>query len=178
MANQQNMVGPILDPSRFPQSIEAEGIRICLTYDPLPINEILAFTRSPLAGANILFLGTTRNSFDDRPVSHLLYQAYPALALRSFRRIAETVKAKHHLSRVCLMHRLGEVNIEEESIAVCVSAGHRGPAWKGAEEALELCKQSVEIWKMEWFGDQADGHHESGVWRANDKRDAEGKVCN
>lgn len=164
----------LLDPCKFPQttSNEAQSIKVSLTYDAISSSEVLAFIRSPNAGANVLFLGTTRNSFDDRPVSKLSYSAYPAMALRSFLKIAEAVQEKHGLEKVCLMHRLGEVGIEEESIAVAVSAGHRKPAWRGAEEALERCKERVEIWKMESFADVEDG---DGQWRANRDTDGQGK---
>ena len=85
-------------------------------------------------------------------------------------KIAEAVKEKHGLEKVCLQHRLGEVAIEEESIAVAVSAGHRSPAWQGAEDALERCKERVEIWKLESFADDGDGQ-----WRANRNTDGEGR---
>jgi molybdopterin synthase catalytic subunit len=164
----------LLDPAKFPQSLSSEdgSIKVSLTYDHISSSDVLAFIRSPNAGANVLFLGTTRNSFDNRPVSKLSYSAYPALALRSFIRIAEAVKEKHGLEKVCLMHRLGEVGIEQESIAVAVSAGHRKPAWNGAEEALEKCKARVEIWKMESFADVEDG---DGQWRANCDTDGQGR---
>ena len=166
--------GSLLDPSKFPQSLSNADntIEVSLTYSPLPTPQILSFIRSPAAGANVLFLGTTRNSFAARPVRSLSYSAYPALALRSFLAIAEDVQAKHGLERVCLMHRLGEVGIEEESIAVAVSAAHRKPAWEGAEEALERCKERVEVWKMEVFADVEDG---GGEWRANRDTDGEGR---
>lgn len=76
--------------------------------------------------------------------------------------IAQAVKEKHSLTAVSMVHRLGVVPIEEESILIAVSAPHRHAAWKGGEEALELCKEKVEIWKLEEFGGD-----EGGVWRAN-----------
>src|SRR3989440_5278710 len=161
----------ILDPARFPQRIATDNIHAELTYGPLDIPAILKFVRSPSCGANVLFLGTTRNSFDNRRVARLSYSAYPALALRSFKSIAEAVIQEHGLEKVCLVHRLGHVPVEEESIAVAVSAGHRGPAWRGAEEALEKCKERVEVWKMEVFEDDPGG----GEWRAKKERGAEGK---
>ncbi len=163
----------VLDPSNFPQSLMSESIHIELRYAPLNISECLAFTRSPAAGANVLFLGTTRNNFDDRPVTRLSYSAYPKLALKSLFAIAENVKARHGLEKVYIAHRLGEVAIEEESIAVSVSSGHRQAGWKGSEEILERVKARAEIWKREWFG---DGVIEEGVWRANKDRDATGKA--
>ena len=161
----------MLDPANFPQCVISPDFHVELRYDPLDTRAILDFVRSPSCGANVLFLGTTRNSFDGRPVSKLSYSAYPALALKSFKAIADAVVQKHGLDKVCIVHRLGHVPVEEESIAVAVSAGHRTPAWRGAEEALERCKERVEIWKMEVFGDDEGG----GEWRANKERDGEGR---
>lgn len=162
----------VLDPCNFPQNLESSNIFISLVYDPLDVSAYLRFTRSPTAGANVLFLGTTRNNFDDRPVSRLSYSAYPSLALKSLHTIAEDVQKKHGLEKVAIVHRLGEVKIEEESIAVVVSSGHRANAWKAAEEILERVKARAEIWKREWFADT--GEIEEGVWRANRDRDGHG----
>lgn len=158
-------------PSNFPQALTSSNIHVELTYDALDTSTVLKFVRSPTCGANVLFLGTTRNSFDNRPVAKLSYSAYPALALKSFKSIAEWVIQQHGVEKVYIVHRLGHVPVEEESIAVAVSAGHRGPAWKGAEEALERCKERVEVWKMEVFGDEEGG----GEWRANNETDSQGK---
>lgn len=165
---------PLLDPARFPQCITTNDIHVELRYDLLDVPAVLRTIRSPTCGANVLFLGTTRNSFDNRPVARLSYSAYPALALKSFKAIAETAIREYQLEKVCIVHRLGHVPVEEESIAVAVSAGHRGPAWKGAEDVLEKCKERVEVWKMEVFGDEEGG----GEWRANKERDSEGKPRN
>ena len=76
--------------------------------------------------------------------------------------IAQSVKTKHELTAISMIHRLGVVPIGEESILIAVSSPHRQAAWKGGEEALELCKEKVEVWKLEEFGGE-----EGGVWRAN-----------
>lgn len=77
--------------------------------------------------------------------------------------IARGVKDKHALTAVSMVHRLGVVPIGEESILIAVSAPHRQAAWRGGEEALEACKEKVEVWKLEGFGGDDGG----GVWRAN-----------
>ncbi|RMJ20516.1 hypothetical protein PHISP_08614, partial [Aspergillus sp. HF37] len=99
---------------------------------------------SPSAGANVLFLGTTRDSFDERPVTQLSYTTYPPLALKTLQRIAAEAVQKHGLIGLCIAHRLGVVPVGESSIAVAVSAAHRGPAWRAGEEVLELCKERLE----------------------------------
>ena len=76
------------------------------------------------------------------------------------RSIATTVRDAHGLISIAITHRLGKVEIGEESILIAVSSAHRKAAFAAGEECLEKVKQDVEIWKEEWF---ADG----GVWRAN-----------
>lgn len=85
-------------------------------------------------------------------------------------RIAEEAVETHQLEGVSVAHRLGEVPIGEVSIVVGVSAGHRGPAFRGGEEVLERCKERLEVWKEEVF---KDGGSE---WRANREWDGEGRV--
>lgn len=109
-----------------------------------------------------LFQGTTRDSFADKTVVHLAYQSYAPLALRTMKSIAQHLKEKHGLNGIAMIHRLGVVPIGEESILIAVSSAHRQAAWRAGEEALELCKEKVEIWKLEEFGGE-----EGGVWRAN-----------
>ncbi|KAG0153997.1 hypothetical protein PDIDSM_1376 [Penicillium digitatum] len=155
-----------LDPKTYPRTHHdaSLNIHLTLTYDTLDANTCLSQTSSPAAGANILFLGTTRDTFEGRSVSQLSYTAYPPLALKTLTGIAEAAVKTHRLEGVSIAHRLGTVPIGEASIAIAVSAGHRGAAWRGGEEVLEACKEKVEIWKREEF---VDGGME---WRANTDR--------
>lgn len=75
--------------------------------------------------------------------------------------ICKDLRTTHGLISIAMIHRLGTVPIGEESILIAVSAPHRQAAWKAAEQALEDCKQRVEVWKREEF------EGEDGVWRAN-----------
>jgi molybdopterin synthase catalytic subunit len=76
--------------------------------------------------------------------------------------ICKSIQEKHSLVSIAMIHRLGVVPIGEESILITVSSPHRQAAWKAGEEALEECKEKVEVWKREEFGGE-----EGGVWRAN-----------
>ncbi|CAI7566643.1 unnamed protein product [Penicillium crustosum] len=140
-----------LDPKTYPRTHHdaTQNIHITLTYETLDANTCLSQTASPAAGANILFLGTTRDTFEGRSVSQLSYTAYPPLTLKTLAGIAEAAVKTHKLEGVSIAHRLGIVPIGEASIAI-------------AEKA--------EIWKREEF---VDGGME---WRANADRDAEGKL--
>ncbi|OJD13181.1 hypothetical protein AJ78_06343 [Emergomyces pasteurianus Ep9510] len=117
------------------------NIHLELTYNPLDPTKSLAQVRSPDAGANVRFLGTTQSTFNDRLVARLTYS---------------------------------EVAVTEESIAIAVSAGHRGAAWKAGEEALEQCMEKAEIWKREEFVEAGEGE---GEWRANRDTDPRGNLA-
>ncbi|KNG82945.1 molybdopterin synthase catalytic subunit [Aspergillus nomiae NRRL 13137] len=173
MASEEPTATPAhLDPQTYPRHLtdEAQNIHLELTYAPLNPQAALDKISSPAAGANVLFLGTTRNTFEDRPVAQLSYTAYPPLTFKTLAGIARDAVAKHGLTGIVIAHRLGVVPIREASIVIAVSSGHRRAAWRAGEEVLEICKEKAEIWKREEF---VDGGME---WRENRERDGDGKV--
>nr|OQO32679.1 hypothetical protein B0A51_00057 [Rachicladosporium sp. CCFEE 5018] len=148
--------------AQFPgvQALTEPNIHVALTYAPLSSQSTLDLVKSPSAGAIVLFAGTTRATFLDRPITHLAYSAYVPLALRTLHSVARATKTAHSLIAIAITHRLGVVPIGEESVLIAVSSPHRKAAWLAGEECLEKVKERVEIWKEEWFED-------GGVWRAN-----------
>ncbi|KAF2090397.1 Molybdopterin biosynthesis MoaE [Saccharata proteae CBS 121410] len=147
--------------SSDPMIREEENLHVELTYEHLDVVKCMARVKSPKAGAVVIFAGTTRDNFADKTVKSLTYQSYAPRALKTLLELAQSIKEKHALTAISLTHRLGTVPIGEESILIAVSAPHRQAAWRGGEEALEVCKEKVEVWKLEEFED------EEGVWRAN-----------
>ncbi|KAF2271001.1 molybdopterin-converting factor subunit 2 [Lojkania enalia] len=158
----------VTEPSTYTPDIPSDPItrttdtiHIELTPHPLNAFSATSFVRSPSAGATVLFIGTTRDSFNNLPVSSLAYTSYPPLAMSTLYSIASTMLTKHALTKIAIVHKLGECPIGEESILIAVSSPHRQAAWRAGEEALEETKKRAEIWKLERF----EGGE--GVWRAN-----------
>nr|POE64159.1 molybdopterin synthase catalytic subunit [Quercus suber] len=142
------------------KSLAEQDVYVSLTHDELDATAMLKRVKSPKAGAVVLFAGCTRDSFAAKTVTHLAYSTYAPLALRTLQTIAKAVHADHGLVSIAVTHRLGRVDIGEESILIAVSSPHRAAAWRAGEECLEKVKASVEIWKEEWFED-------GGIWRSN-----------
>ncbi|EWC45767.1 molybdopterin synthase catalytic subunit [Drechslerella stenobrocha 248] len=138
------------------------GTFVGLTYDKLDITSAIDRVRSPKAGAVVVFIGTTRDNFEGKPITTLEYTTYAPLALRSLSSIVANLKSGNEpvLHAITIVHRLGVVPIGEDSIVIALSTSHRAEGWRIAEESLELVKEKVEIWKREWFVD-------GGIWRAN-----------
>ncbi|CZR58453.1 related to molybdopterin synthase large subunit [Phialocephala subalpina] len=142
--------------------LQEEDCYVALTHDNLDAKSMMDRVRSPKAGAIVLFAGTTRDNFAGKPVKELQYTSYEPRALQTMLSICKSIREKHSLTSIAMIHRLGVVPVAEESILITVSSPHRQAAWRAGEEALEECKERVEVWKKEEFGGE-----EGGVWRAN-----------
>jgi molybdopterin synthase catalytic subunit len=104
-------------------------------------------------GAVVTFEGTVRNNTNGRPTRFLEYEGYEPMALETMARIGREIAAGGGIARIAIVHRLGRLLIGETSVAVVVTAPHRGPAFAAALEAIDRIKKVVPIWKKEFFED-------------------------
>lgn len=143
------------------------SIRFTLVNESIDIPSLAAGLNDPAAGAVVTFDGRVRNHNAGRAVSHLEYQAYPALAVPTGQKILEEEAARHGLLGVLAAHRTGPLAIGEAAVWVGVAAAHRGPAFDGARAIMERLKYELPIWKKETY---ADGLTE---WVGPDNKSAE-----
>ena len=114
-----------------------------ITAEPLSLDRLLSLVRDPRAGAVVTFTGVTRE------VSELEYEAYAEMAERRLAEIAAAAIERHGLCAAAAEHRVGTVPLSEPSVAVAVSAPHRGEAFAGAREIIDRIKAQAPIWKKE-----------------------------
>jgi len=126
----------------------------------LDIKKYTDLVRSPAAGAITTFSGTTRETFEDKIVLELRYEAYVPMALKQLRAICSASRDRWKLTRLAVAHRLGVVPVGEESVFVAVSSVHRRDALEACEYIIDEIKLSVPIWKKEVY---TDGQ----VWKEN-----------
>ena len=122
---------------------------IKLVEQPIEAQHALDAVAHPDAGANLLFVGTTRRWTGDSETKALKYECYPEMALKQMEKIRDEAMHKWDLKGVCVIHRLGVVSIGETSIAVAVSSAHRQPAFEAGPWLLERLKQVVPVWKQD-----------------------------
>ena len=142
-------------------------IHFTMTGESIDVPSMLSELENPVAGAVVTFDGRVRNHNAGQPVSHLEYQAYPALAISTGQRILEEEAARHGLLAVRAVHRTGSLAIGECAVWVGVASAHRGPAFDGARAIMERLKYELPVWKKETY---ADGHTE---WVGPDNKSAE-----
>ena len=105
----------------------------------------------PAAGAIVTFAGTTRRDNAGRKVINLEYEAYEPMALSEMRKLAREAGTRWKIVRIAIAHRIGRVDIGETSVAIAVSAAHRGEAFEACRFAIDRLKEIVPIWKKEYF---------------------------
>ena len=88
-----------------------------------------------------------------RPV--LEYDAYPAMATKVMRQIASEAQERWNIHEIAMHHRIGRLAIGEASVAVAVSAPHRGDAIAACQYGIDRLKAIVPIWKKEVWTDGA-----------------------
>ena len=122
---------------------------IILTERPIQPDEALDDVAHPNAGANLLFLGTTRQWTGDVETRELKYECYEEMAAKEMRKLCDEASRHWPLLGLCIIHRLGVVPVGEASLAVAVSSAHREPAFAAGQWLIDRLKQVVPVWKQE-----------------------------
>ena len=120
-----------------------------ITHNPIDTDAVLSSVRSPLAGANLLFTGTTRQFTGDFETTSLNYQGYREMAEVQLAALRDEAMQRWPIERCSIVHRLGEVKLEEISVAVAVSTPHRNDCFAACAWIMDELKQRVPIWKQE-----------------------------
>jgi len=150
-----------------PVSGGSEGDLIEVTSEPLSEERLMGSIGDPGAGGLVLFSGVVREETGRRRVKHLEYEAHAPMAAAKMREIASAVRERWPGVRgVALMHRIGRLEIGESSVMIAVSSPHRAEAFDACRFAIDTLKETVPVWKKEffedgevWVGLQGDGDH-------------------
>ena len=124
-----------------------------LTNEPIDSARLLTEVQSTRAGAVVLFLGTTREYTDGRRTASLEYECYREMSQQKLEQLQAEACQKWSLVHCAIVHRLGDVDLGEVSVAVAVSAPHREAAFAAGKWLIDTIKEAVPIWKKENWAD-------------------------
>ena len=125
--------------------------RFSVTDQPLDVTAISGSLAESADGAVTVFVGLVRDHNAGRQVLWLDYEAYPALALKSFEQIAAEAAAAWTSARLAISHRVGRIEIGEASVVIAAASPHRAEAFAACRYGIERVKQIAPIWKHEHF---------------------------
>jgi molybdopterin synthase catalytic subunit/molybdopterin converting factor small subunit len=136
-------------------SDEASPVRVWVTEVPIDIAAVIASAGTSRDGAVASFIGRVRDHSDGVAVRRIDYEAYAEMAEAEMRRIGDELFARGGISTITIVHRTGALLVGDASVLVVVTAPHRDMAFPACQEALELIKMTVPVWKREHRTDGA-----------------------
>ena len=118
-----------------------------------PTQAVINLVKTADSGAINVFIGTVRNKTQNREVVKLEFEAYESMAIKELNKIVSQVKARWPINEMAIHHRVGELDIGDIPVVIAVSTPHRKQGFEACEFAIDSLKQSVPIWKKEFFAD-------------------------
>ena len=128
-----------------------QNIDIQILDQALSTDACAEFVASPAAGGTVVFIGTVRNQTQGNKVLKLEFEAYKPMAILEMEKIAVTISQKWQALKVSIHHRTGTLTVGETAVIIAVSTPHRKAAFEACEYAIDTLKESVPIWKKEFF---------------------------
>jgi molybdopterin synthase catalytic subunit/molybdopterin converting factor small subunit len=144
--------------------------QVRLTRERIDAAKFVALAKAAEDGAVVVFDGIVRNNSRGRRTLYLEYEAYEKMALRQMQELAAQARERFAIRRAAIVHRLGRLEIGETSVLIVVSAAHRAAAFDASRWLIDTLKQTVPIWKKEFFADGA-------VWAPGEPFPAPLAVC-
>lgn len=116
-------------------------------------------------GAAAVFVGSMRDFNAGDKVEGMYLEHYPGMTERQLLTICEAAIVRWTLLDVLVLHRVGEIDVGEAIVLVCVRAAHRGDAFDACRAIMEDLKHTAPFWKKEilpdrgrWVEGNTDGY--------------------
>ena len=124
-----------------------------ITDKPIETERLIKSVESPGAGAIITFNGLVRNNAEGKQVLRMEYEAYTKMAEKLMAELIEKIMSDFNITGITMQHRTGMLEIGESSVMIAVSAPHRVDAFDACQYAIDTIKETIPIWKKEYFQD-------------------------
>ena len=124
--------------------------RTLLTETVIDLGELSRAVEASGYGAVVTFSGNVRDNARGREVLYLEYEAYAPLAETQLAKLIDEAEKRWDV-KCAVQHRLGRLEIGESSVGIAVAAAHRAEAFDACRWLLDTLKETVPIWKREFF---------------------------
>ena len=126
---------------------------IKISSQKLDVNECYSFVEDDACVGIIAFIGTVRNDTEGKEVLQLDFSTYKPMAIKEMQKIADKALEKFDIKKIAIHHAEGMLQIGDIPVIITVSAKHRKAAFLACEFAIDTLKETVPIWKKEYFSD-------------------------
>ena len=126
---------------------------IKISSEKLSLEECYEFVTDDSCGGIVAFVGTVRDSTQNKEVTQLDFSTYKPMALKEMQHIAEIAIKKFEIKKMAIHHAEGMLQIGDIPVIITVGSPHRKAAFEACEFAIDTLKETVPIWKKEYFYD-------------------------
>ena len=106
-------------------------------------------------GAVVNFIGIVRNN-EELNLTKLHIEHYPEMTRRSLEEIQLLAKKRWKLKNCLIIHRYGDLKVNEPIMMVMTAADHRHEAFSAADFLMDYLKSRAPFWKKEFTNDGSE----------------------
>ncbi len=111
-------------------------------------NDIISWlSELPQDGAVVTFIGKVRCT--EKKTIGLYLEHYAGMTEKVLSNIIVQARQRWQLSRIAVIHRVGNIKTNEKIVFVGVSSAHRSAAFAAAEFIMDILKNEAPFWKKE-----------------------------
>ena len=103
-----------------------------------------------------MFVGLVRQFADISPEECAFeLEYYPGMTEHNLHAIVDEAKSRWPLKAVSVVHRVGQLSVQDQIVFVGVSASHRAEAFQACDFIMDYLKSRAAFWKKEIQGDRS-----------------------
>lgn len=100
------------------------------------------------SGAIVTFTGIVRELVDGN-LTGLYLEHYPGMTEKALGKIIDEAERRWKLHQVIVIHRVGELGLNDNIVFVGVGSAHRVDAFEAAQFIMDYLKKDAPFWKKE-----------------------------
>ena len=124
--------------------------KIVVQTEDFDLTTEVSHTRNnkPQIGAIVSFIGTVRD-LHPGSISSLTLEHYPEMTEKSLKSIVTEARGRWNLQNVTIIHRIGELKVNDQIVLVVTTSKHRQAAFESCYFIMDYLKTDAPFWKKE-----------------------------
>ena len=102
-------------------------------------------------GAVTSFIGYVRDSNNNTNVESINLEVYEKMAYKQFEKIIEEAKIKWSLIDTLIIHRYGNLQVDDKIVLVAIFSSHRKDSFEACNFIMDYLKKDAPFWKNEFY---------------------------
>ena len=105
-------------------------------------------------GAVTSFIGYVRNNNNNTSVESINLEVYEKMAYKQFEKIIEEAKIKWSLVDNLIIHRHGNLQVNDKIVLVASFSSHRKDSFEACNFIMDYLKKDAPFWKNEFYNNK------------------------